>query len=285
MKVRFRHLRTKKEVDTMAASIIADGVPQIAFDTESSRKIHPEVLTIAVPVPLNRDGLYTETFVPSKDSNIVVYLIQLSSMTRNLPLLKRIFTSTKVLKCCADCPQDVIKLQHWFGIIFQRVVDIQTLERSWGGTEVSLNSLGLKYLEQGKVDNRERGSQWTGRLTYNQLVYACVDAYLTLGVFQAMTRVRYNESMYPLPFTPIDFANSFIVSLLTRIAIGDDEREHSLYQFLLRENALSLPFNDLFTLTLDKYVPDEWNVFPQYDIRKAIKDSLDYLNDKNLIGF
>lgn len=216
--VKARTLLTANGIQEMVFRILDMKIPQFAFDIESSDRVMPNVLSIALPIPIEPTSAYYDLNLETKNPNIVVYVIQLSEVDPNeVPELRVLFQSTDIIKICCDCRQDTTKIESYLDIITRGTIDIQTMERSWGGTEISLESLGQNYLNQGKLDKR-MGRRWTDPLSYAQIVYAGVDAYLTLAVYQAMLNTRFGTSVHQIvSFDPIHKRNTFIRDLQEKI--------------------------------------------------------------------
>lgn len=183
--VKYRYLNTFAQVEECCAQILHKVPPRIALDIESSSNTqYPELISLALPMSIESPENYN--VMETVETSIVVYLLHISH-SRFIPKsLSDLLQSQHIVKIGCDLGGDGHVLETSLGCQLRPTVDIQILQLSMGSCDYSLDRLGKRYLGMGKIAFSHRNADWSGALTGRQLEYAVMDAYLTLGVYEAM---------------------------------------------------------------------------------------------------
>lgn len=185
----YQYLDTFEQIQACCANIMHEIPPRIALDIESSSNTqYPELLSLALPMCIEPVENYSS--ITHVQTHIVVYLLQLSKLETIPPSLIEVLQSRHIVKVGCDLGGDGHTLKTNLGCQLYPTVDIQLLQLSLGSRNYSLDDLGQQYLGTGKLAFSHRNADWSGDLTLKQLEYAVIDAYLTLGVFEAMLSAR-----------------------------------------------------------------------------------------------
>jgi hypothetical protein len=183
----YRYLGSEEEITSVAERILELTPSQLGIDIESSSNTTiPEVISIALPSPIESLDNYDENILDLEESQLVVYLLHMAKCEVIPIAFKEICESQHIVKIGCDLRGDNHDLQEAFGFKLCPILDLQTIELSWGSRAYSLDQLGEKYLNQRKLVFNHRNANWKDQLTKNQLFYAVNDVYLTLKIYQKM---------------------------------------------------------------------------------------------------
>jgi len=186
--IRYQYLSTFQEVGDFSEKLLQLAPPRVGLDVESSSNTDdPELLLLSVPNPLHPIDTYHEINLNVSSTSITVYLLHISKLGHDIPLsLKEVLQCKYIVKIGCDLSGDQRQLENCLGCRLFPTLDLQTIEISRGSRDYSLDSLGEKYLQVGKLAFTHRNTDWSSELSEKQINYAVNDAYLTLGVYEAM---------------------------------------------------------------------------------------------------
>lgn len=191
----YQYLKTVEQIEQACAKILQATPPRLGLDIESSSNTQfPEVITLALPYAIEEVSNYQTLETSVQQTQIVVYLLQIKDKYSGLSNLQELLQSQYIIKIGCDLSGDGHALNAALGCTLNSTLDLQTLEMSLGSRAYSLNLLAQKYLNLQKISFSHRNADWSGELSLRQLKYAIFDAYLTLGVYEAMLHINTTET-------------------------------------------------------------------------------------------
>lgn len=183
----YQYLKTLAQIEQCCAKILEVMPSRIGLDIESSSNTEfPEVITLALPYAIEAVEHYCSLETPNKQTQMVVYLLQIGSTYVHLPNLFEVLQSQHIVKIGCDLSGDGHALKKDLDCTLNPILDLQTLELSLGSRAYSLDLLAQKYLSLNKLSFSHRNADWSGLLSTRQLTYAVFDAYLTLAIYEVM---------------------------------------------------------------------------------------------------
>nr|QBK89821.1 MAG: 3'-5' exonuclease [Pithovirus LCPAC101] len=130
------------------------------------------------------------------DKDYFIIIIQLSNIleheNKNIDsspaysVINKLLSSGCIVKVGCAIDNDMCGLREDYGFACQTFIDTQNIAKSCDIDILSLDDLGEILIGIGKYGNKKKhlGSSWSGNLNEEQILYASIDAYLSLCTYK-----------------------------------------------------------------------------------------------------
>lgn len=276
-----------QQVESLFQALLKSGVNVCGFDTETTaiftKNQRPDQIinveeirtsTIQICVKLDFNGAVSDLETvyddPAIYTSYIFHLNNIYSTTGRIPpSFVRFLQNESIVKVGCAITQDCKKLKKEYSLRTKSTIEIQTLCRSNGDMDYSLEKLSKKYLNLRKLDSKF--GNYDIHLNKEQIEYAAYDSYLSLMVYHKLT--KFDISLKNFYFYVSD-------KTLEKISLDDAVK---FLEFLTSMNA----FNSS-TLTDEKILNIAMNSYSKWrsntnDCRNKVKQAIKLLSDDGLI--
>ena len=193
------------ETENLVVSML-DNLPHFKNDVNNIEKDIDELKSTTIVISIASFWkLFIEEYPPSRDRRSrdeypslenpsLEHKLEMTKsfgkyLNDNTPSLISLLTDCNIVKVGCAIKEDIFDFEIMMEIKLPSTIDIQTIARSVGESQISLDSLSKLYLKRSKYKLSSWRVNWSAKIfTQSMLEYAVTDDILTLRVYQQMIK-------------------------------------------------------------------------------------------------
>lgn len=181
--------------------------------------------------------------------------------------LVTLLKSSRLVKVGAAINLDAKSLGRSYGVSVEPYIDLQTIAKSLGINQYSLDDLASKYTDMEKAESQL--GNYDGHLTEGQIHYSALDAYLSLSIYETMIFAAVPTKIESYP--PLS-----------------SEECRRVYNFIVKQSSIldsKSPFISTRVVDVLTSSYGQWRKFPRDQIREYAQQILDWMVKNNYIRY